>query len=169
MSDNKVVKLSDYTSLDSEFIQNCKAGIKKLEDFVERYVQIQELEPIEQIRELESLKREHGAYLTYFLRFYSQVAMYRENGEFLASERKTLKSQSIEELTHSGTNITTADKIVYGYDKYKTSIVDIQSIRKFLIYVYETYDQHKNIITRNIHQSISVLQKELENNKRTQI
>lgn len=169
MSKENVLKLSDYTTLDDKFIENCKTGIKKLEDFVERYVQCHELEPIEQIKELESLKREHGAYMSYFIRFFSQVTRYRENGEFLASERKSLKSECIEELIKSGKNQTTADKIVYNNDKYKESIKDIQSIRKFLIYVFETYDQHKNIISRNIHQSISVLQKELENNKRTQI
>ena len=169
MAQEKVLKLSDYTTLDEKFIEVCKEGIKKLEGFTETYIELSNLEPVEQLPALEKLKREHGAYLSYSIRFFSQVAMYRENGEFLASERKSLKSECIEELIGGGKNQTTAEKIVYNYPKYKESITDIQSIRKFLIYVYETYDQHKNIISRNIHQSISVLQKELENNRRTQI
>lgn len=164
----QLVKLSDYTRLDDEVVKKCKEGIKKLEGFVERYSKAHDLDSLEQLKELETIKREHGAYMSYFIRFFSQVSMYRENGEFLASERKELKSECIDELIKSGKNQTTADKIVYTHPKYKESIKDIQEIRKFLIYIYETYDLHKNIISRNIHQSISVLQKELENLKRSQ-
>lgn len=166
---SKVIKLSDYTSLSNEFIETCRTSITTLEGFTDRYVKCQKLEPFEQLNELELLKREHGAYMSYFLRYYTQVCMYRENGEFLASERKALKSECIEELINEGKSATNADKIVYNVPKYKESMVDIQSIKKFLIYVYETYDQHKTMISRNIHQSISVLQKELETLKRTQI
>ena len=168
-TEQKVLRLSEYTNLDSKFIQDCKESIKILEEFVKRYSELHELEPIEQIRGLEELKREHGAHLSYFLRYFSQVTKYRENGEFLANERKNLKSKSTEELIMAGKNATTADKIVYSYPKYEQGMKDIQDIRTFLIFVYETFDYHKNIVTRNIHQSISVLQKELENNKRSQI
>lgn len=163
---SKLVKLSDYTRLSEETVEKCREGIKKLEGFVKRFSDAQNMEVLEQLKELETIKREHGAYLSYFIRLFAQVSMYRENGEFLASERKELKSNCIDELIKSGKNQTTADKIVYNHPSYKEGIKDIQDIRLFLILVYETYDLHKNIISRNIHQSISVLQKELENLKR---
>lgn len=167
MAKERVLKLSDYTRLDETVVEKCREGVKKLESFVERYSEASNLEILEQLKEMENIKREHGAYLSYFIRFYSQVSMYRENGEFLASERKELKSDCIEELIKGGKNQTTADKIVYNQPDYKDGIKDIQDIRVFLIHIYETYDLHKNIISRNIHQSISVLQKELENLKRS--
>lgn len=167
--ESKILRLSDYTNLDSKFIEECKASIKILEGYVKQYSNYHSLEPIEQIKKLEELKREHGAHISYFLRFFSQVTKYRENGEFMGNERKNLKSKCIEELILSGKNQTTADKLVYNSPTYIESMKDIQDIRTFLIFVYETFDYHKSVVTRNIHQSISVLQKELENNKRTQI
>lgn len=167
--EQKVLRLSEYTNLDTKFILDCKESIKILEGYVKSYSEYHELEPVEQIKKLEELKREHGAHLSYFLRYFSQVTKYRENGEFLGNERKNLKSKCIEELIMAGKNATTADKIVYSAPNYEQGMKDIQDIRTFLVFVYETFDYHKSIVTRNIHQSISVLQKELENNKRSQI
>lgn len=159
------MKLSDYTSLDGEFLDRCREGVSKLDSFLKTYVDLQDLDTVSQISSLERLKREHSAYMSYFIRFYTKASMYRENGEFLASERKSLKSSCINELVAQGRTQTTADKIVYSTETYQKGIKDIQDIRNFLIHVYETYDLHKNTISRNIYQSISTLQKEVENLK----
>lgn len=164
---SKIKRLSDYTDLTEEFIQECRELVIKFEGFLQRYVDIQELEIKEQIEEMENLKREHTAELTYALRHFSQIAMYRENFEFLGNERKTLKSSVIEELMKSGSNAATAERICYNSESYKNGIKDLQEIRKFLIYIYELYDLNKSIISRNIHQSLATLQKEAENLKRS--
>lgn len=166
MSD-KVIRISDYTNLNADFIEKCREGILKLEGFVDRYVKAQDLEILEALKELEDIKRQHISFLTFFLRYLTPVASHKENGEFMASERKSLKSQTIKELIKSGSNATTSEKIVYDADVYKSSIKDLQEIKTFFVYVYETYDLHKNVISRSIHQSISTLQKELENLKRS--
>lgn len=166
MSD-KVIRISEYTNLNADFIEKCREGILKLESFVDRYVKSQELDPLEQLVELEDIKRQHISFLTFFLRYLTPVTSYRENGEFMASERKSLKSHTIKELIKSGTNATTSDKILYDNESYKDHIKQIQEIKKFFVYVYETYDLHKNVISRSIHQSISTLQKELESLKRS--
>lgn len=165
--EQKIKRLSDYTSLTSEFIENCREGVLKLEGFLTRYTDSHELELLEQLKELEEIKREHTSYLTYFLRYLTPVSSYRENGEFMSSERKGLKSHCIKELIKAGSNATASEKIVYDSDLYKASIKDIQEIKTFFVYVYETYDLHKSVVSRSIHQSISSLQKELENLKRS--
>lgn len=166
MSD-KVIRISDYTNLDAEFIKKCREAILKLEGFVDRYVKAHELDPLEQLLELENIKRQHGAELSYFMRFYSPVSSFRENHEFMSNERKGLKSRCIDELTKSGNNSTTAERLVYDSNTYKEGISSIQDIKKFFIYVWETYQLHSQVISRSIHQSISTLQKELENLKRS--
>ena len=163
----KIKRLSDYTNLDDQFVTKCREGMKKFDEFSDRYVDLGKLEAIQQIPLLEQLKREHGAYIYYFGRLFSRIAKHREVGEFLASERKELKSMTVEELIKSGINQTNADKIVYNQPKYKEGLRDIQSIREFLITIYEGYMYHLNIQSRNIHQSLSTLQKELENLKRS--
>ena len=162
----KIKKLSDYTTLDEKFIEICRSGIKKFDEFTERYVELGKLEPIEQIPLLEQLKREHSSFIYYFGRHFSRISKYREAGEFLSSERKELKSTVISELIKSGTNQTQAEKIVYSQQKYKEGMSDIQLIREFLITVYEAYQDHLTVMTRSIHQSMSVLQKELDNLKK---
>ena len=164
----KIKRLSDYTNLDEDFIEKCREGMNKFDEFSDQYVALGDLEAVEQIPLLEQLKREHGSYVYYFGRFASRVRKYKEMGEFLASSRKELKSTCIEELIKGGTNQTQADKIVYNQQKYKEGLADIETIREFLITVDEAYSYHLNIQTRNIHQSLSTLQKEMENLKRTQ-
>lgn len=166
--EQKIKKLSDYTNLDADFVEKCREGMKKFDEFSDRYVELGELEAVTQIPILEQLKREHGSYVYYFGRFASRVRKYKEMGEFLASSRKQLKSKCIEELVKSGkTNQTNADKYVYNYPEYIEGLASIETIREFLITVDEAYSYHLNIQTRNIHQSLSTLQKELENLKRS--
>lgn len=164
---SKIKRLSDYTELTEDFIQECRELVIKFEGFLQRYVNIQELEIKEQIEEMENLKRMHTAELTYALRHFSQIAMYRENAEFLSAERKQLKSKTIDELIKKGSNATNAERLCYNDESYISSLKDLQEIRKFLIYIYELYDLNKNIISRNIHQSLATLQKEAENLRRS--
>lgn len=164
---SKIKRLSEYTNLTEDFIEVCRDGMKKFDEFSDRYVELGELEAISQLPLLEQLKKEHGSFIYYFGRHFSRISKYREVGEFLASERKELKSEVIGELVKSGMNQTQADKVCYAQPKYKESLRDIQSIREFLITVYEAYQYHLTVMTRSVHQSISVLQKELDNLKKT--
>lgn len=161
----KLKRVSEYTSLDSDFVNKCKLGIKKFDEFTKRYVEIANEEPAIQINSLENLKREHSAYIYYFSRFYSRILKYKENGEYLAFNRKKLKSECIKEIISSGKNQTTADKIVYDYPKYKEGMDDIYNIRDFLLTVAEAYQVQLNIFSRDIYQSLSVAIRENENNK----
>lgn len=160
-----IVRLSDFTVLDEKFITSCEKVFKKLNEYTVQYNDILDLPADEQVKQLESLKRKHSSFIAYLAdNFIPRIKAYYENNEFFAYERKQLKARVMKEMLKT-MSATKASDLVYDEPDFIEGMSNLRTVRELFSRLYELYKAH-DPIQKNIYQSISVMQKEVEfNNK----
>lgn len=157
MSDNKQLKVSDLVSFSEKDYEETKRVLNIMNGMVKEYV-----ENIDNLDGLEELKRRFNSYLVYLAQYYAKVKCFRENFEFLDSQRKRIKSQAIEHLIKNSEEkitISAAEKVVYSYQFYIERVTLLEKLKAFFYLVDLQYSNYQDC-QRSIYQSISLLSKE---------
>lgn len=151
------LKVSDLVSFSEKDYAETKRTIKVMNAMVEEYVK-----NIDNLEGLEELKRRFNSYLVYLAQYYAKIKCFRENFEFLDSQRKRIKSQAIEHLIKNSEEkitISAAEKVVYSYQFYIDRIILLEKLKAFFYLVDLQYSNYQDC-QRSIYQSISLLSKE---------
>jgi hypothetical protein len=150
------IKVSDVIDFSESDYRNTKIQIKKMNAMVGEYVM-----NIDNPDELELLKRRFNGELMYLNTLYSKILCFRENFQYLESQRKELKALSMQKmmLEDSSIRVTNAEKTVYAYPYYMERVKLIEQLKRFFYLVELQYKNYENT-QRSIYQSISTLSKE---------
>jgi hypothetical protein len=157
MSDNKQLKVSDLVSFSEKDYEETKRVLNIMNGMVKEYV-----ENVDNLEGLEELKRRFNSYLVYLAQYYAKIKCFRENFEFLDSQRKRIKSQAIEHLIKNSEEkitISAAEKVVYSYQFYIERVTLLEKLKAFFYLVDLQYSNYQDC-QRSIYQSISLLSKE---------
>lgn len=150
------VKVSDIIDFSEDDYKKTKQLIKKMNIMVGEYVL-----NMDNPDALERLKREFNAQLMYLATFYAKILCFRENFQYLESQRKELKATSMQIMMREDISIkiTNAEKQVYAYPYYIERVKLLEKLKSFFYLVELQYKNYENT-QRSIYQSISVLTKE---------
>lgn len=156
------LKVSDFVKISKKTIDELNTLVSELEEIRDLYVS----SVSEDLELLEHLKKQLSGKLIRFATLLSEVKAYKDgNHIYLGERRKQLKADTLNYLVNSGQmNLTNAKELVYGTEKYKTSLEFLQRLKKhFILYesIFETY----SVMLNSIIQSISVFGKTINLNK----
>lgn len=154
------MKLTEYTTLTEKFLE----GTRKITLTIQKYVKdfSKMSKDNSTVEDFITLQKEHSAILSEFINYYAPISAYKENFEFLQAQRKTLKAEIIKLLIHEGSTPTNAERVVYADERYKEGVKDLEQIKTFFIHVSETFEYHLKVFSREVYQTVSVMQKERE-------
>lgn len=152
----KEIKVSDVIGFSEKDYAKTKETMKKMNTMVAEYVL-----NMDNPDELERLKRQFNGELMYFNTLYSKILCFRENFQYLESQRKELKAVSMQKMMAEDITIkvTNAEKVVYAYPYYIERVKLLEQLKRFFYLVELQYKNYENT-QRSIYQSISVLSKE---------
>jgi len=157
MSEDKQLKVSDLVSFSEKDYAETKRVLGVMNEMVKEYV-----DNVDNLDGLEELKRRFNSHLIYLAQYYAKIKCFRENFEFLDSQRKRIKSQAIDHLMKNSEEkitISAAEKIVYAYPYYIDRVTLLEKLKSFFYLVDLQYSNYQDC-QRSIYQSISLLSKE---------
>lgn len=150
------LKVSDVIDFSEEDYKETRKYIKIMNTMVVEYVN-----NIDNPDELELLKRKFNSHLMYLATLYAKVLCFRENFQYLESQRKELKATAIQIMMKEDSSVkyTNAEKNVYAFPYYIERVKLIEKVKAFFYLVELQYKNYENT-QRSIYQSISMLSKE---------
>lgn len=150
------LKVSDVIDFSEQDYKDTKNLLKKMNSMVNQYVN-----NIDNPDELELLKREFNSQLMYLATLYAKILCFRENFQYLESQRKELKAKAMDLMMKEDSNlrVTNVEKMVYAYPYYIERVKLLEKLKSFFYLVDLQYKNYENT-QRSIYQSISVLSKE---------
>ena len=155
------INLSEAYHIDIKDIEKGLKIIKKLDDLVLDYFRVgaDNLVTIEELTKLEEIKRKHTLGISWLKEIDSKLKSFKENGEYFANDRKKLKSATIQQMClEEKQNTTSAERLVYNHPRYIKEHEEIRVLKEVVEFICGTYSHHREVVSRNIHQSISVAQ-----------
>lgn len=155
------INLSEAYHIDIKDIEKGLKIIKKLDDLVLDYFRVgaDNLVTIEELTKLEEIKRKHTLGISWLKEIDSKLKSFKENGEYFANDRKKLKSATIQQMClEEKQNTTSAERLVYNHPRYIKEHEEIRILKEVVEFICGTYSHHREVVSRNIYQSISVAQ-----------
>lgn len=151
-----VLKVSDVIDFSEEDYKETKRLIRLMNKMLLEYV-----DNVDNPDALELLKRQFNAQLMYLATYYARILCFRENFQYLESQRKELKATAIQVMMREDSSIkyTNAEKNVYAYTYYSERVKLIEKLKSFFYLVELQYKNYENT-QRSIYQSVSTLNKE---------
>lgn len=162
MAEEKL-KVSDLVSgfTDKEY-REINELIKTLWALSNRY---QSMAEINNVEELEKIKREFNGHMQRFSTLFASVKKYKDsNFQYLGEHRKRFKAAAVKRLLDEGKNATNANNLVYDSEYYVERVELMEDLVGFFTKVDLFYNQCEDTF-RAIIQSISIASKELESSK----
>lgn len=150
------LKVSDVIDFSEEDYKETKRLIRLMNKMVLEYV-----DNVDNPDALEALKRNFNAQLMYLATFYAKILCYREQFQYLESQRKELKAIAIQVMMREDSSIkyTNAEKTVYAFSYYSDRMKLLEKLKNFFYLVELMYKNYENT-QRSIYQSVSHLNKE---------
>lgn len=120
---------------------------------------------INNVEELEKIKRKFNGYMQRFSTLFATVKRYKDsNFQYLGEHRKRFKAAAVKRLLDEGNNATNANNLVYDSQYYVERVELMEDLVGFFTKVDLFYNQCEDTF-RAIIQSISIASKEMESTR----